>query len=854
MTVISSCSCGDCADCASVDPGPGRRGPVAANRMQVALKTRMLGALAAAPTLTGLTTRADDDPAVALTDAWAASLNVISFYLERLQTEAFIGTATELASARGLAGQVGYAPRPALSASTVLTYTMDDFPESPQIVPIRAGSKVQTIPGPEETPVLFETSVDLEARPIWNKINGKRWQNHFPHSGDAVVRVTETLLAARIGDIIGFIVAPADAPAATSFEVSHISGLESKSTESAPHYVIMLEQPLKVLTANPACQVAVFSRRASLFGYNATNFLMLDRDVRQKMLRVDLTAESAFQPVQTEWKGLFASVRTSAIALNAIRPGRVIPASDNVIDLDAIYPEAMVNRIIVLKSPSAESVYQIKGVDEVSRSDHGISSKVSRLTLDRNVNDASHPVRDTAVYIQTEVLHPALDPYPNPQPAPNLKTTLLLDRPTTLPHGRLVVVQGKASGAAAPTDKTIAEAAIVDSVGVLNTVPFVKFMDPLKTSFDPANLVILGNAVPATHGETKTATAAMRPPGAKLPIGEIIGSGDARRINQGFALRQNGLTHVSAANPLGYEPAVQVRVDDVIRPRAERLFGLPDSDRSYVVETAVDGRTIIRFAGRLRTADNNVSSVYRIGGGEAGNLAAGRLKSPMSMALGLREVTNPLPAEGGTAPEDVASVRTNAAVRIMSLDRIVSVADYQAFARAYGGVAKAQATVLWIGQREVVHLTVAGPKGAEIAPGSVLHTNLSAAIRGASQPGRAFQLLPARRLTARVTIGLHSDPDHDRKSVEAAVRQAIEVAFAADLRAFAVPLAKSAVLACVQAVPGVVAARVKDLQSSKEPVDSEILGASGALPGNPALGAEYLTLSGNDLVIEEFAT
>ncbi len=850
--MTDSCACGTCADCQTSDPGPGRRGLVAVNRTQVALKHRLLDGLAAAPALGGLTTRADDDPAVALTDAWAASLHVLSFYLERLHTEAYISTATDIAALRGLAGQVGYAARPAISASTVLTYTTDDFPDSPQIVPIRAGSKVQTIPGPEETPVLFETSDDLMARPVWNKISAKRWQDHFPATGDADVRVTETLLAARIGDIIGFILQTADAPAAANFELSHITALDSKSTETQPHYLITLEQPLTLLAASAACKVAVFSRRASLFGYNATRFLMLDLPTRQKMLRVDLTGESAFAPAQTEWTGLHGSVRKSLMALDLINPGYIVPASDNTIDLDALYPEAMVNRFIVLKSPAGEAVYQIRAVAEVSRSDHGLSAKVSRLTLDRDVNDATHPVRDTAVYLQTENLHRAPYPHTTAQPSPDPRT-LQLDQPTTLPQGRLVVVQGRAIVAGIVTSQTVAEAAIVDSTGILNGTPFVTFTAPLKNTYDPAQLVILGNAVRATHGETRTATAAMRPPASKLPIGEILGSGDARRVNQAFALRQTGLTHTAAANPLGYEPALQIRVDDAIRPRQDRLCGLPDTARGYAVETAVDGRTIIRFAGRLRSADNNVSAVYRTGGGLAGNLPPGRLKTPMSMALGMREVTNPLPAEGGTAPEDVASVRSNAPVRILSLDRIVSLDDYQAFARAYGGVAKAQATVLWAAQRQVVHLTVAGPLGAVIAPGSVLHANLSQAIRDASQPGRPFHLLAARRLPAHATLAVQTDPAYDRKSVEAAIRQTVTATFAPDTRAFAAPLAKSAILACVQAVPGVIAVRITDLHSATEPADSEILGASGAQPGTPALGAQYLTLDSSDLLMTEFA-
>jgi hypothetical protein len=217
-------------------------------------------------------------------------------------------------------------------------------------------------------------------------------------------------------------------------------------------------------------------------------------------------------------------------------------------------------------------------------------------------------------------------------------------------------------------------------------------------------------------------------------------------------------------------------------------------------------------------------------------------------------VTNPLSAEGGVAPEDVATARLNAPIRIISLDRIVSLDDYEAFARAYGGVAKAQATVLWVGQRETVHLTVGGPNGATIAEGSVVHKNLSAAIRDSSQPGRPFVLLPAKRLRAFATIGIESDKAYDRKTVEAAILKAIDATFSPDLRSFAAPLAKSAVLACVQAVPGVIAVRIKLLKSEKDLADTVILGASGALPGNPATGAEYLTLASADVIIGEFTT
>ena len=63
----------------------------------------MLTGLARPDSLPRFTTRDADDPTVAMVSAWAASLDVLSFYQERIANEAFLRTATERRSV--LAGQ-----------------------------------------------------------------------------------------------------------------------------------------------------------------------------------------------------------------------------------------------------------------------------------------------------------------------------------------------------------------------------------------------------------------------------------------------------------------------------------------------------------------------------------------------------------------------------------------------------------------------------------------------------------------------------------------------------------------------------------------------------------------------------
>lgn len=124
--------------------------------------------------LRGLTTRATDDPAIALLDSWALVAEVLTFYQERIANEGYLRTATERRSVVELARLVGYRPRPGLAASVFLAYTLDDHQTDPVTIP--AGAKAQSVPGPGEQMQTFETSEPLEARAAWNALQPRLTQ------------------------------------------------------------------------------------------------------------------------------------------------------------------------------------------------------------------------------------------------------------------------------------------------------------------------------------------------------------------------------------------------------------------------------------------------------------------------------------------------------------------------------------------------------------------------------------------------------------------------------------------------------------------------------------------------------
>ncbi len=116
--------------------------------------------------LQNLTTRDDGDPAIALLDAWSIVADVLTFYQERIANEGYLRTATERRSILELARLVGYKLRPGVSASVYLAFTMEkEYKEE-----IPAGTRAQSIPGPDELPQSFETSEPLDARAEWNEI------------------------------------------------------------------------------------------------------------------------------------------------------------------------------------------------------------------------------------------------------------------------------------------------------------------------------------------------------------------------------------------------------------------------------------------------------------------------------------------------------------------------------------------------------------------------------------------------------------------------------------------------------------------------------------------------------------
>jgi predicted phage baseplate assembly protein len=240
------------------------------------------------------------------------------------------------------------------------------------------------------------------------------------------------------------------------------------------------------------------------------------------------------------------------------------------------------------------------------------------------------------------------------------------------------------------------------------------------------------------------------------------------------------------------------------------MYASTSRDRVFTLQSDEQGRSFVAFGDGMRGARpssgvNNVRATYRKGLGAAGNVAAESLTQPMQRPLGMKGVSNPLPAEGGTDPESAELARQTMPLVTRTLGRAVSLLDYEDFARAFSGIAKARAQVLHLSSGPTIAITVAGPGGVAISPDSPVWINLAAALADNGDPHVAVRLLAHHPGTFRLGLRINCDPDFESSLVLREVEASLRTAFGFEARALTQPVQQSEVIAAAQRVRGVVA-------------------------------------------------
>ena len=352
--------------------------------------------------------------------------------------------------------------------------------------------------------------------------------------------------------------------------------------------------------------------------------------------------------------------------------------------------------------------------------------------------------------------------------------------------------------AAIKEDETISEIAFIDdapdtAISHDRDRTTLQLAADLANVYDHATVRINANVAAATHGES---------------VQELLGSGDATIAYQTFTLRQPPLTYVSADTPSGSASTLKIFVNDVLWQEAPFFYGRGANERIYILLHDDDGRTTVQFGdgingARLSAGQNNVRAEYRKGNGLGGLVEAGQISQLLSRPLGLKEVVNPESTEGAQDPEARDDARQNAPTTVLTLDRAVSLQDYEDFSRTFAGIAKAQAVWVWDGRKRSIFVTVAGVDGEVLEEDGAVIAKLKGALREYGDPFVAFTIESYRQALFQIhgTVTIHAD--HVVDTVMASVQAALLDRYSFATRSFGQSVALSETIAIIQSVPGV---------------------------------------------------
>jgi hypothetical protein len=436
-TGTSICDCGCCAGTSVLTPQP-RNNPPGLSSLSyragtwASFKESMLARLSSSdyPALAALKTRDDDDFTIAFLDAAAIVLDILTFYQERLANENYLRTAGQLRSLTELSRLIGYQPSPGVSASTYLAFSLKAAPgqapdPSTPAITIPKGTQIQSVPAQGQTPQVFETSADIQAKADWSALPVQTGQPWTPPEaansafGNGIyLRGISTQL--QPGDSLLLLgvdreqwVDPGqpaqgadpreqwDVVVLNNVQVDTIRKLTYVSWDRRLPHVFVVANPNNVQAPSTpwsTAKVFAFRQKASLFGHNAPS----------PYLFVNAAGTNTSLP------GLInVPVPPS---LGAWTWNNFQLASAGQIDLDATYPKIVVNGwFALINNVAAQSyvqLFKVQGAQAKSLSNFALSGKVSQLAGDFDYFNftGSFPLQSTEVWAQSDQLDIAEQP------------------------------------------------------------------------------------------------------------------------------------------------------------------------------------------------------------------------------------------------------------------------------------------------------------------------------------------------------------------------------------------------------------------------------------------------------------
>ena len=826
------------------------------------------------PGLTGLTTRDPQDFSIAMLGAWASVGDVLTFYQERHNDEAYLGTAKERLSLEQIAALIGYTPAPPTSAQVYLMFDVDDALPMTEPLIFEAGIAVKNIPVETQLPQTFETTEPFRGAAAWNEIKPiQRFPQKLNERSSALI-LSQTSPRPRRGHAVGFLrsdtllkLGPSSRYTKTVTGVNDdaeigavrldLNGTRDASIETSSVTKQMAPPSRELETASteafledlnrwawPVSRIEKARRTLGLTAFDIRTALsdtnMKPDDTRAVMfdIRARLFGHNGLKQADTkvDWPKR-NDVRTAGAYLTL---GQLPPAGHEYIYLDRNYEGAVAGDFIVLRGMLGGHLQELSmtavAADTVSVSGFGLAGEVTRLTVKIDSNFTRIDMRTVEILTGTQPLKLDQVALESSIGAPESRIVCAGTFPD-LVTGQWVAITGPRADFGGSHSAEILKISAVELHGE-NTA--LMFETPPQYQYMRKGTSINANIALASHGET---------------VEEVLGSGDAARDYQTFDLSRGPLTYLPSASSSGRAAALTLTVNGVRWTPTETFETATASTRAFkILPLSPEGTRLMfgngRQGARLPSGTDNVVVSYRVGAGPGGRVGAGQLTLLSRKPLGIRGVTNPLAAFGGSLGEGLDSVRENASKHLSTLGRVVSLQDYEAFAQSFAGIAKAHASWGWRGENRTACVTVGGENGQILPDGVGILPTIRQRLKSISAPGAQITVKPHTPVTANLVCRLFTDIAYTEDDIIRQSMSALLEAFGFDRRSLGEPLRATKVMAVLQTIPGVIAVDIDLLYRADEtPRLNTILRARRPANGrrDNFMGAELITFARDNI-------
>jgi hypothetical protein len=766
------------------------------------IREALLRNLDKSPVLAQWTHRGADDPGIALLEGAAIVGDILTFYQQLYANEAYLRTSQWRESIADLVRLLGYRLSPGLGGNA--TFAFEVKGEQPVIVP--AGfplkAEVEGLPKPAD----FETSSAATAYPWLSSFNlyrrlytpsfNKNTVEFYIFSPDQFLSPLELKPKDRL--LVGEVDDPAHPRRLKNVEIVIVDAVR----ELHGRKIFKVKGTMRPSRFSAISHLTAFKLGRSFhhFGNNGPHTITRTPDevkstavstTANGKTTTEVTSSSVKERPLTFLRKLARSTKSSENAFHYSgepAPVRiVIPTlGANEFPLDAEVQDLATGSRLLIQAPlrsinKADAPKEFTFIRTISRTKQmsftwGLSTgTTSMLTLDDEIDIHEGGVYYNLADIRNFLIHEVLSPRLEIRAGP---------RETTLASGKELYFLGTdaqvrnldgrrlflTKPVTAPVPANVVE---VQTLGgqlasrpELHRIKLDRKVRLANFPNEKPKVTVYGNLVDATQGKSEAESA--------------LGNGDNRLVFQTFKLPKTPLTYlISTADTPPEVPELEIYVNNRLWKRVPSLFGRDPDQEIYIVREDAENNSWVQFGdgqtgARLPSGIKNVVAKYRTGSGAFGNLKTGSKVQAGAKLDQLDKVQMPDTSSGGAEPEDGDNAREAAPGKIQSLDRLVSLRDFESETLAIAGVKKVAAAWQLVSNIPHVVLTVLMETGREIEIEAVKET-LAGYNRGRGPNRFPIKVIQAHRNYVVVQATFGYDSTYREEDLVPAIQKALGI-------------------------------------------------------------------------------